>query len=567
MGRYWSAVVLLSLMSAFAFLSGCEGTAEALSTGDYLGDPVLDDEDGGTRTDGSGGAQLYTVTKIVEATNDIPTWTNSDLPFTGPRRSLGTNATDSQWPFEFTYTYPPNNYQLSDARLLLVTSRDTSDTEAIFVDGVFTGRPPSSMVSGVSTKIIHRNYSCVGTCSGATAPNGAANTFFMDWALSHYKITTENTFDINIASLLTSTTLAIKDLLDDGLFRVVTGDDAFVQTDTATASRPLLIMTGSTVSSAALSCDTSPSYKMKNNYLYNDGNSIAQPAFTGSVLTPVNSYGSAYTTMRSVEFYYDPRLPTLASYDLLNITRADMVIQLRRTNANPTAIVINGIGIDQASFDRTPATSAVESWSVDAATIAYWNTFVNAIPADVSVQTVTLNLVSLLGATTVKELLLQGKLNVSIAGPITRIYGQANTNTRTYGVSVNGPELIVEGNYAAEICEVPNNPDSPLNGSGGGPINCLIDTASPIISSVQVVNITANSARIQWLTNEASSTQTAHGLVSASTLSPDNASPVSFHSVDITGLSPYKYYQYNVRSTDSCSNQTISSTRSFRTLR
>lgn len=567
MGRFWSAMLLLSWVSACAFLSGCEGTADPLSTGDYLGDPVLDDEDGGTRTDGSGGGQLYTVTKIIEATNDIPTWTNTDLPFTGPRRSLGTSATDSQWPFEFAYTYPPNNYQLSDARLLLVTSRDSSDTEAIFVDGVFTGRPPNTMVSGVSTKIVHRNYSCAGTCSGATAPNGAANTFFMDWALSHYKIGTENTFDIDIASLLTSTTLAIKDLLDDGIFRVVTGDDAFVQTDTATASRPLLIMTGSTVSSTALTCTTSSSYKMKNNYLYNDGNSIAQAAFTGTVLTPVNSWASVYTTMRSVEFYYDPRLPTLASYDLLNITRADIVLQIRRTTAAPAAIVINGIGIDQASFDRTPATAAVESWSSDATALSYWDTFVNAIPANATSQLVTLNLVSLLGATTVKELLLQGKLNIAIAGPITRIYGQANTNTRTYGVSVNGPELIIEGNYAAEICEVPNDPGSPLNGSGGGPVDCLVDEVSPIVSSVQVVNITDRSARIQWLTNENSSTQTGHGLLGPNSLSTENVTPVTFHAVEITGLSPYKYYQYNVRSTDSCGNQTISSTRSFRTLR
>lgn len=567
MGRNCRLLTLLGLLLVSALNAGCDGKAEVLSTGDYLGDPVIGDGGGGTRTDGSTGGQLYTVTKIVEAANDIPSYTNSDLPFTGPRRSLGTNVTDSQWPFEFTYTYPPNNYQLSNARLLLVTSRDSSDTEAIFVDGVFTGRPPASFVSGVSPKIIHRNYSCVGTCSGATAPNGAANTFFMDWAYSHYKIATENTFDIDIAALLTSTTLTIKNLLDDGIFRVVTGDDAFVQTDTVSASRPLLIMTGSTVSKLPLTCTTSPTYKMKNNYLFNDGNSIGQAAFTGTVLTPVNSWGSVYTTMRSVEFYYDPRLPSLASYSLMNITKADIILQLIRTNTGPTAIVVNGIGVDQAGFDRTPATTAVESWSSDAATLAYWNTTVNAVPADATSQVVTINLISLLGATKVKELLLQGKLNISIAGPITRIYGQANTNTRNYGVSVAGPELILEGNYAAEICDVPNDPASPLNGSSGGPVDCLVDTSSPIISSIQVVNITATSARIQWLTNEGSTTRTGHGLTSPSTLSTEDMTQVTFHTVDISGLSPFKYYQYNARSTDSCNNQSISSTLSFRTLR
>lgn len=566
MGRFTGAIKITGLILFSAYLAGCDGKAEPLSTGDYLGDPVIDDGSG-TRNDGTGGGQLYTVTKIVEATNDIPSWTNTDLPFTGPRRSLGTNITDSQWPFEFNYTYPANNYQLSDARLLLVTARDSSDTEAIFVDGVFTGRPPSSFVSGVSTKIAHRNYSCVGTCSGATAPNGAANTFFMDWAYSHYKIGTENTFDIGISSLLTSTTLVIKDLLDDGIFRVVTGDDAFVQTDTATASRPLLIMEGSTVSATPLVCTTSPIYKMKNNYLFNDGNSISEASFSGTVLTPLNSWGTGYTTIRSVEFYYDPRLPKLASYDLLNVTKADIVIQLKRTNADPVAIVINGIGLDQTGFDRTPATSAVEAWLTDAASLAYWDSFITGIPATNTSQTRTLDLIQLLGASKVKELLLQGKLNIAIAGPIASVYGQANTSTRTYGTSVNGPELILEGNYAAQICEVPDDPTSPLNGSGGGPVDCLVDTASPISSSIQVVNITATSARIQWLTNELSSTQTGHGLISATTLSPEDTTPATYHAVDITGLSPYKYYQYNVRNTDSCGNQGISATKSFRTLR
>ncbi|MBY0554694.1 fibronectin type III domain-containing protein [bacterium] len=565
MGRIAATIKILLLLAYCLYLTSCDGKAEALSTGDYLGAPTIGD--GGTRTDGSPSGQLYTVTRIVEATNDIPAWTATDLPFTGPRRALGTSATDSQWPFEFNYTYPIANYELGDARLLVVTARDSSDTEAIFVDGVFTGRPPSSMVSGTSTQIQHRNYSCVGTCSGATAPNGAANTYFMDWALSHYKISTPNTFDIGIIDLLTSTSLTIKNLLDDGVFRVVTGDDAFVQTDTATASKPILIMEGFTVSKTALTCTTSPTYKMLNTYIHNDGNSISQPAFGGTVLTPSVSWSTAYSGMRSVEFFYDPRLPKLSSYDLLNITKADIVVQLRRTNANPVAIVINGIGIDQDGFDRGPATVAVESWSADTDSRTYWNNFINAIPSNNSNQTVTLNLISLLGAAKVKELLLQGKLNIAVAGPIANIFGAGDTTTRTYGVSVNGPDLVLEGNYAAQICEIPVNPDSPLDGGGAVPGDCLLDTASPNISSIQVVNITSNSARVQWLTNESSTSQEGHGITGPTTVSTENTSMVTFHAMDITGLQPYKYYQYNVRSKDSCGNQSVSGTRSFRTLR
>lgn len=566
MGRFTALLALLVLGLYTLHLTGCDGKAEPLSTGDYLGDPTI--EDGGSRSDIDPG-QLYNVTKIVEATSDIPSWVDADLPFNRPRRQLGQSFTDSQWPFEFNYTYPANNYALTEAHMLLVTSRDSSDTEAIFIDGVFTGRPPDTMVSTTSTKVTHRLYNCRNTeCGGAIAPTGPANTYFLDWALNHYKVATENTFDINLSNLLTNTALTITDILSDGVFHVVSGDDAIVQTDTATASRPLLVMSGSTYSTAALTCSTSPTYKMKNTYLHVDGNSIAEAAFSGTVLTPFDSWSVVYSTFRSVEFYFDPLLPKLPAYDMMNITRAEISLQIRRANTDPTAIVINGIGIDQTGFDRTPATSAVEEWTTDTSIISAWDTFVASVPADGNSYTRTLNLLTLLGANTVKTLLLQGKLNISVAGPIARVSGQAATSTRTYGVQVAGPELILEGNYATQICEVPDNPNSPIGGGDTGPVDCLADTAGPVSSSVGAINVTSSSATIQWLTNEAATTRIAYGLTTPpSTLTTEDTNLVTFHTVNITGLQPYKFYQFNVRSKDSCGNETISSTKSFRTLR
>lgn len=573
MGRIAAVTILIiGSLLYLATLSSCDGKAIPVEKGDFLGDSVVDDGGGGTRTDLDPG-QLYTVTKIVEATSDIPAWTNSDLPFNTPRRQIGVTATDSQWPFEFNYTFPTNNYSMTGARLMIVTSRDNSDTEAIYVDGVFTGRPPGNMVSNTSPYITDRMYSCSGACtSGMNPPGGVTpNLFFLDWALSHYKVSTQNTFDLDIEGLLTGTSHTTEALLQDGNFKVVTGDDAFVQTDTATASRPLLFVTGSTYSTTALTCTTSPTYKLLNTYIHNDGNSISQPAFSGSVLPPFQSWGTSYTTMRSVEFYFDPRLPTLSSYNLLNITKADLNLQVRRASTDPTAVVINGIGIDQDGFNRSLADAGVvESWSNDAAVRTAWNNLINAIPANSSTQTISINLLSLLGASTVKQLLLQGKLNISVAGPIARINGQAATSTRTYGVQVSGPELILEGDYAAEICEVPNNPGSPLNNGSTGPAICSgasADTTFPTFSSVQAINITSNSAVIQWLTNEPATTQVGYGLTAATSTTPNDPTLNTFHSVTISGLQPYKYYQFNVRSTDECGNNGISATRNFRTLR
>lgn len=571
MGRLVVIASTLAYAAMVIFLTSCDGMADPAAKGGFLGDSVIDDGGGGGRSDIDPG-QLYTVTKIIEASSDITGWSNTDLPFNTPRRQLGTIATDSQWPFEFTYTFPANNYSLTDARLMLVTSRDSSDTEAIFVDGVFTGRPPGNSVSNSSPYVTDRMYSCVGACtSGANPPAGTTpNTFYLDWALSHYKVNTQNTFDLQIENLLTGTSHTTTSLLQDGSFKVVSGDDAFVQTDTSTASRPLLFMTGSTYAVTALTCTTSPTYKLLNTYIHNDGNSIGSPAFSGTVLSPYQSTSSVYTDFRSVEFYFDPRLPTLASYNLLNITKADITFQVRRSSTSATSIVINGIGIDQVGFDRTTATAEVESWNDDPTVRSTYDSLINAIPATSTLQTVTVNLITLLGADTVKQLLLQGKLNIALAGPIARVTASNNSSARTYGVQVSGPELILEGNYAAEICEVPDNPGSPLNGGSTGPAVCSgtgADTAYPTFSSVQAINVTSNSAVIQWLTNEPATTQVGYGLLNPGSLTSLDSTLATFHSVTITGLQPYKYYQYNVRSTDECGNSGISGTKTFRTLR
>lgn len=563
--KFLKMIFIMFLSMGIAFLSiGCKGSALPFFEGSFLGDPTVEDGDG---TRGDGTPQIRTVTKIFESTSDIPSWSAGDLPFTGPRRALGVIATDSQWPFEFNFAYPANNFALSAVRLQMMTSRDSSDTEAIFMDGVFTGRPPSSMVSSSSPRIAHRNYSCVGVCSGGSTPTGAPNTYFMDWALTHYKISTLNTFDLDIADLLEPTSVTVEDVMGDGVVRVVTGDDAYIATDGPTTSKPILIMQGSTVSATALSCTTSPSYNFRNTYIHNDGNSISQPAFSGEVVNPFSSWSAAYSTFRSAEFFYDPRLPQLTDYSGFILSKAEISLQIRRAGTAPAALVINGVGFDQTGFDRGQATAAVEQWSTTTVNLDYWNTFVNSIPSTDTPTVVTLNLLSLFSESKIRELLLQGKLNVSLAGPIARVYGQGATSSRTYGSSVNGPELILEGSFTAQVCEIPDDPDSPL--SGGTPVapDCLVDSTAPVISSISSQQTTSTGTTIQWLTDEPATSQVGYGIGGTGSTSAVESTPKLFHSVTLTGLSPYKYYQFIARSADACGNSKDSVINVFRTLR
>ncbi len=547
--------VLLAIFSIF--FMNCQGQKLDLSGASSLGDTIVDD---GSRTDGSDLGSIYNVTMIVSATPHINEWTNAELPFappSRPRQAMGENYSDTQTPFKFEYTYPPNNYKLTTAHILMDTSRDSSDTEGIFIDGVFTGRVPGSMV-GTSPMITHRHYFCAQqACAGATAPASPTNTYYMDWALTHYKQNTVNTFDLDVEDLLAPTSLSPVGVVSDGVVRVVTGDDSPVY-------KALLVLEGITISKTPLTCSNSPNYTFSNVYIHNDGNSISQAAFSGTVVAPNTSWSSGQAGFRSVEFYYDPKLPRVST-DFITITSATVNLRVKRQASGTAAIVVNGVGIAEAGFDRSTATVAVERWIDTASVISAWTSFVSSIPATNTDTTTKIYLASIFGADTMKELLSQGKLNISLAGSLGTAYGQAATSGRTYGVTVAGPELALQGTFYTEICTVPNNPDSPLNDNGDVPTG--LDGASPIISSIQVVNITQNSATIQWLTNEPATTQVGYGLGNTDTNTTLDSTLSVFHSVTVTGLSPYKFYTYVVKSQDGSANLTISGAKVFRTLR
>ena len=72
-------------------------------------------------------------------------------------------------------------------------------------------------------------------------------------------------------------------------------------------------------------------------------------------------------------------------------------------------------------------------------------------------------------------------------------------------------------------------------------------TGAPVITSVTATGITTTSATITWTTNQASSSQVEYGTTTAyGSLSANNASPVTSHSVFLNGLTPSTTYNYAV---------------------
>jgi len=93
------------------------------------------------------------------------------------------------------------------------------------------------------------------------------------------------------------------------------------------------------------------------------------------------------------------------------------------------------------------------------------------------------------------------------------------------------------------------------------------DTTSPIISNIQVTNITETSATITWTTDESSDSKIYYptGPIPTFVYNITSATTTTSHSLSITGLTAATTYYYKVTSTDSSGNIATSAEGSFTT--
>jgi hypothetical protein len=92
------------------------------------------------------------------------------------------------------------------------------------------------------------------------------------------------------------------------------------------------------------------------------------------------------------------------------------------------------------------------------------------------------------------------------------------------------------------------------------------DTTPPVISGITASNITNGGATITWATNEASSSQVEYGTTTAYGSSTTvNSTPVTSHSVGLTGLAASTTYHYRVKSADAAANLATSGDNTFTT--
>ncbi len=107
----------------------------------------------------------------------------------------------------------------------------------------------------------------------------------------------------------------------------------------------------------------------------------------------------------------------------------------------------------------------------------------------------------------------------------------------------------------------PNTDDFPISFSVA-----TVDTSPPVISNIQAMSITDNSATITWTTDDQSTSVVDYGLTTSFGSTQSDTNLVTSHSVSLMGLSSSTTYYYKVRSCNSDNYCADSATYDFTTV-
>ena len=124
------------------------------------------------------------------------------------------------------------------------------------------------------------------------------------------------------------------------------------------------------------------------------------------------------------------------------------------------------------------------------------------------------------------------------------------------------PSLLVNTTYHFRV----KSRDAGGNAVYSGDSTFTTDGTPPVISAISAGSITTTSATISWTTNEGSTSQVFYGTSASYNLSTvKNASLVTTHAMNLTGLTRNTTYHYRVDSTDAAQNPASSTDQTFTT--
>ncbi len=135
-----------------------------------------------------------------------------------------------------------------------------------------------------------------------------------------------------------------------------------------------------------------------------------------------------------------------------------------------------------------------------------------------------------------------------------------NTLVTSHSIALSG--LLDGQTYYFNV----NSSDSSGNQSASATSTfTMLDQTPPVISDIEVIEISYDSASITWLTDSTATTIVSYGLTDAYTDSATISGYAVSHSVELSGLDDLTEYHFQVISADSSFNQSYSADQTFTT--
>ncbi|MBI5197013.1 MAG: fibronectin type III domain-containing protein [Nitrospirae bacterium] len=151
---------------------------------------------------------------------------------------------------------------------------------------------------------------------------------------------------------------------------------------------------------------------------------------------------------------------------------------------------------------------------------------------------------------------------------LTTAYGQSssldNAQVTTHSVALSGLAPSTTYHYRVKSVDAAGN--TAISGDYTFTTADPPDLIPPVISGIQVVQISDSSATVTWSTDEPASSQVEYGVSAAyGAKTTDDFALVSNHTVSLSGLSPNTVYHVRIISTDGSGNMAVSSDYIFLT--
>ena len=230
--------------------------------------------------------------------------------------------------------------------------------------------------------------------------------------------------------------------------------------------------------------------------------------------------------------------------------------------------VVLAAGSQSTSFSGSPSTGSFKGTNKGSVTSFVSSFNVSSIPAGADIQVASISISQTNGVLAAGPTISLTDNGSSVSLGTKNLSTSSGVHTyASLAETVNTWRNTPSSNQGVTFSAGSLDPDDDISFSGIT-LNVTYfveDNTAPVISTVKSSSVTSNSAKITWITNEATLGFVDYGKTTGYGLAVAGSDYIINHGVSIIGLSPGTTYHFRVRGKDSSGNESVSGDFSFKT--